>query len=393
MVLARQLELKVNPERPRLAPRKDAVPPEAEGLSRLNIAFFFKAGVLTLLPLALALSAGLPVRALDKALTPGAMSRLIQKAGILSPGYGVTVSIIGQEATVSTYLNRSARDLENDCKIDAVLIARQLFAAAHSNLARVKVVFNDASSPGQYWAVTVTTGDIKAYGSRQLSMQQLLSSLELTHGAGSLAPPIAPALGGKPGPGTATALPPGKPSTALAITPPAACPFKCVPFSDPVSGLSFLYPSNAVVTNHPNKDTVVNIDATLEGGRFFDISLNVSKNPTRLQPDVVARLAEEFILKSLPSFRRLSEGPVMFGTRRDIPGFFKMISLESQHRRMRQLYVYFLRGDATCTLSFTCPDEQFDSLNPIFTTVLASVTFAPGQLGCLRTKPLPEIAG
>jgi hypothetical protein len=101
----------------------------------------------------------------------------ISKAKILPPDMKVIAKVDGSELTLSTYKKELAT--VNDCKIDAVLMSKTAFDA-DPELSRVNVLFYDPLIPGAYDEVPVTLGDVKAYGARQLSEEQLLSALKLT---------------------------------------------------------------------------------------------------------------------------------------------------------------------------------------------------------------------
>jgi hypothetical protein len=111
----------------------------------------------------------------------------ITKAKILPPDTKITASTNGAELTVSTYKVDLAS--ENDCKIDAVLIAKTAFDA-DPELSRATVLFYDPRMPDNYSSVAVTLGDVVAYKAGKVSKEQLLSALKLvaqTSGSGSTA--------------------------------------------------------------------------------------------------------------------------------------------------------------------------------------------------------------
>ena len=99
----------------------------------------------------------------------------VEKAKILSSGTRVAAAINGSEAYISTYKNAKATD--NDCKIEAVLIAKTIMDLAPSDITRVTVYFYSTANINKRKFVTVTAGDVKAFGSGQLGQEQLLSSL------------------------------------------------------------------------------------------------------------------------------------------------------------------------------------------------------------------------
>jgi hypothetical protein len=94
-----------------------------------------------------------------------------------------------KEALIYALRNNKATD--NDCKIDAVLIARKLIDADPAAVKRVKVTFFDQNNRSNYRQVVVREGDVKAYAARVIDQNTLLEELELVMGQGnpSEAPP------------------------------------------------------------------------------------------------------------------------------------------------------------------------------------------------------------
>jgi hypothetical protein len=111
------------------------------------------------------------------AVTADELTKAINDAKLLGPDYKVSVAIQEPMAIVSTYLNRSSQDQDTDCKIDAVFIGKKVFETDNS-LARVKVLFYDQLR-GTCREVTVTVGDVEAFGSGKLTKDKLLASLEI----------------------------------------------------------------------------------------------------------------------------------------------------------------------------------------------------------------------
>jgi len=99
----------------------------------------------------------------------------VEKAKILATGTRVSAALNGTEAYVSTYKN--ARATDNDCKIEAVLIAKAVMDLAPNDITRATIYFYSTSNINKRKFVTVTAGDVKAFGGGQLGQEQLLSSL------------------------------------------------------------------------------------------------------------------------------------------------------------------------------------------------------------------------
>ena len=103
---------------------------------------------------------------------------LVDKAKILAKDYRVVARVISNEATVSTYGHRNSKDLDQDCKIDATLIARELiFNNKDLGLVRLNANFYDPELTGSYRQVVITKAEIMALGANQISQEEFLSSL------------------------------------------------------------------------------------------------------------------------------------------------------------------------------------------------------------------------
>lgn len=102
----------------------------------------------------------------------------IVKSKALRAELGVSVRVAGSEVTVSTYRHPGAS--EDDCKIDAVLVAKAVIDSDPANFSRVKVVFVDRSDSSRSRQAIVTAGDVKAFGAGGTSRDQLLASISLT---------------------------------------------------------------------------------------------------------------------------------------------------------------------------------------------------------------------
>jgi hypothetical protein len=112
------------------------------------------------------------------AATVGDITAQIQKANILDRGAPFNVSVEGDKIRITTF--RDSRENEKDRKINAVLLAKAAMEAAgpDSSISRVTVYFygRDLSN---YWEVSVSAGDVKAFAAGQTSQDQLLSAMSM----------------------------------------------------------------------------------------------------------------------------------------------------------------------------------------------------------------------
>jgi hypothetical protein len=110
-------------------------------------------------------------------LTGEELSKVVSEAKILPADAKISLSVSAEQAQLSTYVLASSSDPIKDCKIEAILLAKTIFSADDS-LTRLTARFYDRQWVN-YYEINVSIGDVKAYGSGQLSSEKLLSSLEL----------------------------------------------------------------------------------------------------------------------------------------------------------------------------------------------------------------------
>ena len=108
--------------------------------------------------------------------------KLVREAQIFEPGAQINAQVNGQEVIVQSYLNPKAND--NDCKIDAILIAKKIFDVypppAFSN---VKVNLYDSSDATKtsFRSIIVRAGDVEVFSKGSISKEALLASLTVAH--------------------------------------------------------------------------------------------------------------------------------------------------------------------------------------------------------------------
>jgi hypothetical protein len=110
-------------------------------------------------------------------LSTSEMVLLLREAKVVSPTSRLDVLHSDQEVTVIT--KRSAKMLDDDCKIKAVLMAKALMDAQPKQLASVKVIYT-LDGDSSVSRVVVGAGDIHAFANGTITEKQLLASLDLT---------------------------------------------------------------------------------------------------------------------------------------------------------------------------------------------------------------------
>ncbi|HMO20426.1 MAG TPA: hypothetical protein PKC98_05600 [Candidatus Melainabacteria bacterium] len=114
------------------------------------------------------------------AATSASLAQDIEDARVLAPGTRVRASIAKGQALISTFRNRKAND--RDCKIEAVLIGKTIFDKPENEVNSITVYFYDSGNPSKYKSITVSKGDVAAFGTGQVSKSELLSSIQIREG-------------------------------------------------------------------------------------------------------------------------------------------------------------------------------------------------------------------
>lgn len=114
----------------------------------------------------------------------------IRQAKIIDPHSTLRVEVASNEEA-RVVVGRNPKASDEDCKIDAILLAKTLMEAFPGKLMRVKAIFTQSNADsGQ---ITVTVGDIKSFKSGQLDKKALLDSIEFVKvGSSSLTEVRAP---------------------------------------------------------------------------------------------------------------------------------------------------------------------------------------------------------
>ena len=107
------------------------------------------------------------------------VTNIINKSKILGENTRVVSSVSGTEAVVSTYRHRDSVNIDNDCKIDASLIAKELMISNDLGLRRVVIHFHEPDLTGNYREVSVSFAEIKAFAAGAVEQKDFLASLGL----------------------------------------------------------------------------------------------------------------------------------------------------------------------------------------------------------------------
>jgi hypothetical protein len=110
------------------------------------------------------------------ALSESDVEKLIRGEKTWTNRSGLTVKINANELTIGTYREQGATD--KDMKIDSIMITRKIMEA-DPDVARVKLRFYDPVNRRNYQLVDVRQSDIKAYSQGLVTMDALLTGVDI----------------------------------------------------------------------------------------------------------------------------------------------------------------------------------------------------------------------
>lgn len=112
------------------------------------------------------------------AVTDESVVKLIEKSNVV-PGYKISGRLQNDEALISTYRNLESKKegLDNDCKIDATLIAKELMLSNNLGIKRVRVHFHEPTLSGILREVVVTLPEVKALAAGAVTQEEYMDSV------------------------------------------------------------------------------------------------------------------------------------------------------------------------------------------------------------------------
>lgn len=109
---------------------------------------------------------------------PDSLAKVLDSAKILGAGYHYSVKMENDIVKVSTTMMGEVDD--KDYKINTILIAKRVMDyCGDKGITKVRVYYRDPLKPMFYISALVRSGDIKAFGSKLTSRDELLSSIDL----------------------------------------------------------------------------------------------------------------------------------------------------------------------------------------------------------------------
>lgn len=298
----------------------------------------------------------------------------ITKAKILSGEYRINIVAETNQATLSTFLDKASNRADDDCKINAVLLAKKLMDI-DADLVKVKVLFYDIDGD-HFRQIIVKAGDVLALGGGQIDKDKLLSSLEITRGtrnqekgtAGTqtATPPTTPA----PNSTTASSATTGTSKTTAPVTPTASAPPAVPTFS--AAGISFTYPRDWIPKRGSNATVLAHFfSSTLSDKNYIDVDA-FSDNRS------VEGLADEKYRDWLyqPNYQVVYSGPLKLGAKGTIAGISRLITYQIENYpeySYYQRHVFFGQPGRIYCLRYHAEYKDMQKVNAAFEHMLVTL--------------------
>jgi hypothetical protein len=291
----------------------------------------------------------------------------IWKLGVLSPDSKLSVQILDRQALVTVYGGDHEKAPAGLLKIDAVLIAKCVFDNIQEAV-RTKVGFGtlNPGSPraGYLNQVSVSKGDIKAFGSNQLSKADLLASLEIVATRQSGSPTnVTPA----PSRTTAQTQDPVEILSAASQS-----KFRLVAYRNAKTGLTLSYPSHWKFKEAPEKDTLFKIDS-----QNCELGFGVDNSPG-MPVRQAARLWENLVLSQFKDYKLISSRRIRLGQNNSLDGHSFVIQFSAENVTFRQRWVFFGQTGSVYHAILSMPEGASKADLPDMYRILTSITFTGG---------------
>jgi hypothetical protein len=282
---------------------------------------------------------------------------------MFSPDAKISVQKADKQAVVTIYSAAYEKAQGGLLKIDAVLIAKSVFDN-DADLVRTKVCFGGLKSGGTFNQVSVSKGDIKAFGSNQLSKADLLDSLEVVSLRQTSAPPKAAAAAGARA-GLAQ-------EDVELLTPSGFARGKWLSYRDAKTGLTLSYPSHWQLVEKPDKDSLFQIKSP-----NCALSFTYTHSPGMPVRQAV-RLWENFVFPHLTDFKLINARRVRLGQNRSMEGISRLIEFKVDEVNFRQRWIFFGQTGNVFNAVITIPENASRVDIPDMYRVLLSMTFTGG---------------
>lgn len=144
-------------------------------------------------------------------------------------------------------------------------------------------------------------------------------------------------------------------------------------FKNPGTIVSFKYPHGWQPQKTEDKDTIIKLSGTTDGGLNGEISLG-KFGDTSVKAETARHLVEDLIFAKLENFRKIQQKTIALGANRKLVGYLEDVSFTVGGMNASQRWVFFDSPLGAHYLTFTAPVAQFSALMPIYNEVLLSVS-------------------
>ncbi len=304
----------------------------------------------------------------------------IWKLGVLSPDSKLSVATADKQTIVTVYGGGYEKAPDGLVKIDAVLIAKCVFGNA-ADVVRTKVCFGALKSAttkiGYLRQVSVSKGDIKAFGANQLSKADLLASLEIIQIKQTGGPTVP-----KPGPRQRLGQS-NDPVETLNVT--GVATGRWVSYRNARTGLTLSYPSQWKLQEAPEKDTVFKIDSpTCTLGFSVD---NTPGMPVRQ----AASMWENLVLSQLKDYKLISSQRIRLGNNSSLQGYSFVIEFSADDAKIRQRWIFFGQTGSVYHAILSMPEGAGREDVPDALRILSSLTFTGGASAAHIPSEAPAV--
>lgn len=305
------------------------------------------------------------------------LTEKIYKAANLAAGSKVAIHSADKQAIVTVYSDTYAKADAWLIKVDGVLIAKCTFDAM-PELVRVKVAFGTlralTNASGYLNQVSISKGDIKAFGAKQLSKDDLLASMEIT----AVRPTDSPTSVVS----TAAAAPVQKQDQLDVLTVSETPRGAWAQYRNAKTGLSVSHPARWKVIENPDKDTLFQIVSPTS-------TISFCQNTAQGIPlQQAVRLWEEFVFAQLPDYKLLAARRIRFGRNHMFEGISRFIEFKSKDVLLKQRWLFFTQSAKVFHIAITTPAGAGVADIPTIHQILMTLTFTGGT----QSSELPRTA-
>ena len=304
----------------------------------------------------------------------GKMEGAIWNLGLLPPTSKLSVQKKDKLTLVTIYGGPYKRTDDSVIKIDAVLIAKCVFDN-NPQAVRAKIGFTvpkkGNASPYMVRQVSVSKGDIKAFGSKQISKAELLSSLEINDISHAAKPPMPERQAN------------ARTEELEVLNTSGASQTRITSFREPSTGLTVSYPSPWRLIEKPDSDTLFRIESPT-----LAIAFGQDKS-SGLPVKQVARLWQTVVLPQLPGFKLISSNRIKIGKNASLDGLTSVIQFTANDIRLKQRWIFFGQTGHVLHAVITIPEGAERNDIPDLNKVLMSLTFTGGTLASV-SAPQPK---